>query len=44
MSKYAQGESTVKEVRNETFLSSVITEVASKPSKKTSKKKKSTKE
>ena len=44
MSKYAQGEATVKKVRNEAFLSSVITEVAAKPSKKTSKKKKSTKE
>ncbi len=44
MSKYAQGASTVKEVRNEAFLSSVVTEVAVKPSKKTSKKKKSAKE
>jgi len=44
MSKYAQGESTIKEVRNEEFLSSVKTEVVAKPSKKTSKKKKSTKE
>lgn len=41
MSKYAQGEATVKEVRNEAFLSSVITETATKPSKKTAKKKKS---
>lgn len=44
MSRYAQGEKTVKEVRNEAFLSSVITEIAPKPSKKTSKKKKSKKE
>ena len=44
MSKYSQGDSTIKEVRNEAFLSSVITETATKPSKKTSKKKKSTKE
>jgi hypothetical protein len=44
MSRYAQGEATVKEVRNEAFLSSVITEVVAKPSKKTSKKKKSAKE
>ena len=44
MSKYAQGVGTIKEVRNEAFLSSVITEVVAKPSKKTSKKKKSAKE
>jgi len=44
MSKYAQGVGTVKEVRNEAFLSSVVTEVDAKPSKKSSKKKKSTKE
>ena len=44
MSKYAQGEATVKEVRNEAFISSVITEGVAKPPKKTSKKKKSAKE
>lgn len=41
MSKYAKGEPTIKEVRNEEFFSSVITENFNKPSKKTSKKKKS---
>lgn len=44
MSKYAQGEGSIKEVRNEAFLSSVMTNASAKPSKKTSKKKKSTKE
>jgi hypothetical protein len=44
MSKYAQGESTIKEVKNQMFLSSVINKTDVKPSKKTSKKKKSSKE
>lgn len=38
MSRYAQGESQVKEVRNADFLSSIVAEV--KPAKKSTKQKK----
>ncbi len=38
MSKYAQGEATIKEVRNADFLSSLTTEPAKKSKKKSKKK------